>query len=209
MVSARESGGLPLFTVEDEDGEHALVYSTPRRLVEAWGSITAATVDFKDLLPAWPEGVDLVIDAGHPEAVEVRTELIRLTALEVAGIPTATSAQPSPDAEFRVPADEPVQVLAVTRDVAESVPGIVAMWRAEMLNPEPPRRPVLALVVAVEAGLDAAERAAVGATLSKAIEQADPTPVVMWLSRPEAASEDQRFIDAVTALDSPYWQRTA
>lgn len=135
MESTATSEGPPLFVVEDDDGWHALVYSTARRLVQVAGEVTAASVPFATLLMAWPPGVDLVIDPGHPEALEVPLELVRATALEVAGVPTGTTLQPSPaDADARRPDPEPVQVLGVSREVAETFPEVQSLHRAELVD---------------------------------------------------------------------------
>jgi hypothetical protein len=130
--SGADGGGPPLYVVEDEDGRHALVFTTARRLVQAVGGITAAAVPFVTLLMAWPEDVDLVIDPGHPEALEVPLEILRAVALEAAGVPTGTSLQPSPHgADARRPDPEPVQVLGITRDIAQSYGEVLALHRAE------------------------------------------------------------------------------
>ncbi len=87
----------PLFVIEDDGGRHALIYSTPRRLVDAFGGgTTAASIPFATLLLAWPEETDLVIDAGHPDALEVPAQILHHVQLEAAGIPTGTALEPAP-----------------------------------------------------------------------------------------------------------------
>jgi hypothetical protein len=78
-----DGAGPPMYVVEDDDGRHALVYTTAERLVMAWGGITAATVPLASLLVRWPADIDLVIDAGLPEARELPVEMVDLARREV------------------------------------------------------------------------------------------------------------------------------
>ncbi len=200
--------GAPMYVIDDGDGRHALVYTTRERLVQAWGKdIRGATIDFTTLLMVWPEGVDLVIDAGHPEALEVPSELVRHTALEAAGIPTGTSLQPSPaGADARVPEPEPVQILGATRVVADRMPEVRALHRAEMVNREPDPRPVLHVVVGLDA-VDNARLDGIMAEFTGAVSEVDPNPVAFLPVVEGKATELQHVVDAIAAVDSPYWER--
>jgi hypothetical protein len=207
VESTTTSEGPPLFVIEDEDGKHAFVYSTPRRLVQAAGGITAASVPFATLLMGWPEDVDLVIDPGHPEALEVPLELLRATALEVAGIPTGTALQPSPGgADARLPDPEPVQVLGVSRELAEGFEEVLSLHRAELVNREPDARPVLYLVVTMLPVSDE-RKGEIMSGFSAAISEVDPNPFGMLPVCQGTPSQYEDLVAAVTGLDEPYWQR--
>ena len=78
---------------------------------------------------AWPDGVDLVLDAGLPTAYEVPEQVLGMVALDAAGVPTAAGLAPSPGAIARVPVPEAVQVVGVTREVAGSLPEVRALYR--------------------------------------------------------------------------------
>jgi hypothetical protein len=207
VESTASSEGPPLFVVEDEDGRHALVYSTPRRLVQAAGAITAASVPFATLLLAWPPGVDLVIDPGHPEALEVSLELLRATALEAAGVPTGTSLQPSPaGSDARRPDPEPVQVLGASREVAEKFAEVQSLHRAELVNREPDARPVLHVVVTM-AAVSEERLHEIMTAFSGAISDVDPNPIGLLPVVPGTRSRYEDLVAAVTGLDEPYWRR--
>jgi hypothetical protein len=207
VESTADSDGPPLYIVEDEDGRHAFVYSTARRLVQAAGEITAASVPFATLLMAWPEGVDLVIDPGHPEALEVPPELLRATALEVAGIPTGTSLQPSPEgADARLPDPEPVQVLGVSRELAEGIDEVLSLHRAELVNREPDARPVLYLAITMSP-VSAERKDEIMSAFSAAISDVDPNPFGLLPVLHGTPSNYRHLVDAVTGLEEPYWKR--
>lgn len=207
VESTATTEGPPLLVVEDGDGRHALVYSTARRLVQAAGEVTAASVPFATLVMAWPPDVDLVIDPGHPEALEVPLELVRATALEVAGVPTGTSLQPSPaGVDARRPDPEPVQVLGVSREVAQTIPEVKSLHRAELVNREPAARPVLHIVVTMAPVSDERLREVMTA-FTHAIGEADPNPVALLVVREGNPSRHEDLVAAVTGVDDPYWRR--
>ena len=134
VVSTRDGDLPPLFVIEDEGGRHALIYSTPRRLVESFGGgATAASIPFATLLLAWPEETDLVIDAGHPDALEVPAQILHHVQLEAAGIPTGTALEPAPGDHTSAPESELQQVVGTSRVVAAKSPEVAAMWRAVTL----------------------------------------------------------------------------
>lgn len=139
VESSRDGAGPPLYVVEDDDGRDAFVYSTPRRLVDAFGAgVTAASVPFSTLVLGWPDRTDLVIDPGHADALEVSAQVLQHVALEIAGVPTGTSLQPAPGDTTQVPSPELAQIIGVTRSVAEQNPEVSALWRAVTV----PARPV-------------------------------------------------------------------
>jgi hypothetical protein len=208
VESSAGTDGAPLYVVEDEDGRHALVFTTARRLVESAGAVTAATIPFTTLLMGWPAGVDLVLDPGHPEALEVPVELLQATALEAAGVPSGTGLQPAPaGVEARRPEPEPVQVLGVTRAVAETLDEVLALHRAELVNREPGARPVLHLVVTL-AAVDDERLGQVMTALVSAVGEVDPNPVAMLPVQDGKASSHQDLVEAVIGVDEPYWQRS-
>jgi hypothetical protein len=91
------------------------LYSSARRLVEAWGNTTAASVAFATLAAAWPDDVDIVIDAGLPDALEVPRQLVEQAISEVAGIPTATSVSPASHGNIvRLPDPEIAQIIGLS-----------------------------------------------------------------------------------------------
>ena len=205
--SSSQAEGPPLYVLEDDDGQHALAYTTPRRLVAAWGGITAATVPFSTLILGWPSGVDLVLDAGLPEALALPAEVLRLAALEVGGLPTAAGVSFSPDGvDVRRPGQEPQQVMGHTVVVADRVSEVKALYRAELVNREPAPRPLLAVVVRLQE-VDDERRSEIGRIFVRAIAEVDPQPVAVLLDDPGSASAHQQLIDSVIALDPPYWQR--
>lgn len=86
--STRAGDTPPFYLVEDEAGRHAFVYSTPARLLAAFGAdSTAASVAFSTLLMCWPEETDLVIDPGHPGALEVPLAVLGQVMVELGSRP--------------------------------------------------------------------------------------------------------------------------
>jgi hypothetical protein len=206
--ASEETEGPPLYVLEDEDGKHALVYSTAKRLVQAMGGITAATVPFAALATAWPEDVDLVIDPGHPEAYEVSVDTLRYVVLEVAGIPSAVTTALSPeDLAARRPDPERLHVLEMSRVCAERAPEIRALYRAELTNPAISDDPMLYLVVETDAFDDDLRRAETMHVLAATTAKVDSAPLGILHSEDGQESPRQNLIDAVVALDPPYWQR--
>lgn len=209
LVSATgPQDGPPLYVIEDDAGHHALLYTSMRRLVEAWGEgITAATVPFVTLLMGWPSGVDVVLDAGHPEALEVPAELVRDAALDAAGVPTGTSLQPSPaGVDARVPDPEPVQVIGVTRELAARTPEVRALHRAELVDREPAARPVLGVVVDLDP-VDEHRLDEVMTGFVRAVSQVDPNPIRLLPVVADRPSRHPELVDAVRGADTPYWTR--
>lgn len=204
----RGPDGPPLYVLEDDEGRHALAYTSAAALVRAWGDgVTAATVPMASLLAAWQPGVDLVLNAGLPTARVVPESLLEQAAYDAVGVPTAVALRPSPaGTDLSLPNPEPVQVIGATRDAAAHFPEVRAMWRASALDREPAARPVLTLVV--EFGDTSPERVAEAmSALAEAIAAVDPLPVRLLAATPGGAGGHAALADEVKALDAPYWTR--
>lgn len=200
--------GPPLYVVDDDEGRHALAYTSAAALVRAWGDgVTAATVPMATLLAGWQPGIDLVLDAGLPTARVVPESLLEQAAYDVAGVPTAAALRPSPaGTDLSLPDPEPVQVIGATRDAAAGFPEVRALWRASALDREPAARPVLTLVV--EFGETSPERVAeVMSALTETIATVDPLPVRLLAVTPGGGGPHAQLADEVKALDAPYWTR--
>ncbi len=211
VVSSRSTGeaGPPLWVVEDGDGRHALVFSTAARLVAAFGDGTGgATLPFASLAAAWPEGVDLVLDAGSPDALEVPLPVLRHVLLEIAGVPTATALLPAPGDRSRRPQPEPVQLLGATREAAAGLPEVRALSRAETLADVPSPRPVLDVLVDLDP-VDDARLEQVMAALAQAATAVEPRPLRLTACVDGAARTHPELADAVRGVDEPYYRRDA
>lgn len=196
-----------LYVVEDDEGRHAFLYSSARRLVDAFGAGTgAASVPFPTLLLGWPDGVDLVLDPGTPDALEVPLAVLQHVRLEIAGVPTGTSVQPSPGDRPRLPAVELVQLIGATRTLAERLPEVRALWRSETLPDVPSTRPVLDLHVDLDAVTEE-RRHAVLQLLGDAAAEAEPRPLRVTASVEGVPCSDLELVTAVKALDAPYYVR--
>jgi hypothetical protein len=211
-LAGADDGDIPLFVIDDEDGHHALVYSSPQSLTSAWksrGRMTAAAVPMPALLARWPEGTDLVIDAGLPQARQLSMDALREVALDAAGVPTAAGIELSPEGyDVVVPDPEPVQAIGATRVVADRADVVQAMWRAVTRDHEPLARDVLTVVVAFPADTARTAIAEAMSALSTALSEADPSPARLIAETGAADSDHRELIDRVRALDSPYWSRT-
>ncbi|MDQ1684882.1 MAG: hypothetical protein QOC82_1619 [Frankiaceae bacterium] len=207
--AAPADGDLPLYIVEDDEGRHAFVYSSPRALVDAWGpGVTAASVRMAALLARWPDGTDLVIDAGTPRARQVPPELLRQAGLDAAGVPTPAALRPSPAGwDLHQPSTEPVQVIGVTRTVAESAPAVLRLWRAVTVDREPDARPTLNIVVEFAAATDGAEISRVMTQLGRSIGEVDPQPVRLLAYVDGAVGDNALLVHAIRHFDDPYWER--
>jgi hypothetical protein len=161
------------------------------------------------LLARWPEGTDLVIDAGLPQARQLSMEALREVALDAAGVPTAAGIELSPEGyDVVVPDPEPVQAIGATRAVAERLEVVQALWRGVTRDHEPLARGVLTIVVAFPAGTARTAIAEEMSALSTALGEVDPAPVRLIADTGAADSDHRELIDRVRALDSPYWSRT-
>lgn len=200
-------GEVPLYCIEDDDGVHALLYSSARRLVQAWGAITAASATFVTLAAAWPDDADIVIDAGLPDALEVPRPLVEQAIAEVAGIPTATSVSPSLHGNVvRLPDPEIAQIIGSTREFAPSVPELRALWRAETLPNEPSPRPLLMLLAWFDA-VDDERLHEVMTGLSAAASAGDPRPIGLLAAVADRAQAHAELAQSIRELDGPYWSR--
>lgn len=196
-----------LYVVEDEDGGHALLYTTPERLVTAWGPTTAASVPMVTLLQGWPPGVDAVLDAGHAEALVVPVEVLRDVALHCAGVPTASALRPSSAGVLaRRPEPTPVHVLSAARGAASTVPEVRALSCAEVLDLEPDARPVLTVVVDLSA-VDEARLSQVMGGLVEVLGSADPRPLRLVAVVEGRVGDSEGLVDAVRTAVEPFWQR--
>jgi hypothetical protein len=211
-IAGAEDGDVPLYVLEDEDGRHALVYSSPRSLVEAWksqGQTTAAAVRLPALLARWPSGTDLVLDAGLPQARVISRAMLEQVALDSAGVPTASALSPSPAGwDTQLPDPEPAQVIGATRVAAADLPEVRALWRAVTVDREPLARQVLTIVVDVEPGTNRERLDDVMSALAAAIAESDPQPVRLVAKTDEPTNHHQLIAD-VTGIDAPYWERSS
>jgi hypothetical protein len=209
VVSTRDGELPPLYVIEDDEGRHALIYSTPRRLVESFGAgVTAASIPFATLLLAWPDATDVVIDAGHPDALVVPAPILHHVQLETAGIPTGTALEPAPGDHTSAPESELEQVIGSSRIVAERSPEVAAMWRAVTLPAGPAPRPVIDVLVDFDPVGD--ERiSAVMTELAAAISDAEARPVRMLASVGGVAAQHPQLAEAIRAADAPYYRRQA
>lgn len=204
----RGPDGPPLYVIEDDEGRHALAYTSAASLVRAWGEgVTAATVPMATLLADWQPGVDLVLDAGLPTARVVSEALLEQAAYDAVGVPTAVALRPSPaGTDLSLPDPEPVQVIGATRDAAARFPELRALWRASALDREPAARPVLTLVA--EFSEASPERVSeVMSELAEAIAAVDPLPVRLLAVVPGRNGPSAALAEQVKALDAPYWTR--
>ena len=197
--------GAPLYVVADDDGGHALLYTTPQRLVAAWGATTAASIPFATLLQAWPQGVDAVLDAGHAEEVVLPVEVLRDVALHVAGVPTAAALTPSPAGVLaRRPDPAPQQLLDAAREAAETARQVRALSCAEVLDREPTSRPVLTVV-----DLDAVHDDRLSQVMGGLVERivaAEPRPVRLVAVVEGHRSGSADLVDEVRSVVRPFWQ---
>jgi len=205
-----DDGGPPLLVVTDEDGQHALVYSSPAALVEAWkkqGQVTAAAVPMATLLAGWPADVDLVIDAGLPQAYQVSEQTLEIVAMDAAGVPTADALRPSPEGwDTLVPDPEPAQIIGVTRELADTMPEITALWRGVTRDHEPLARDVLNLVVELVPGTPDERVGEIMNVMIEATGELDPQPLRLLADLGEP-SPNARLIQDVKAVDDPFWSR--
>ena len=204
----RGPDGPPLYVLEDDEGRHAVAYTSAAALVRAWGGgVTAATVPMATLLAAWQPGVDLVLDAGLPTARVVPEGLLEQAAYDAVGVPTPVALRPSPaGTELSLPDPEPVQAIGATRDAAGHFPELQGLWRASALDREPAARPVLTLVA--EFGEVSPERVhEVMSALAEAIASVDPLPVRLLAVTPGGGGPHAALAEQVRALDAPYWTR--
>ena len=209
VVSTRDGDLPPLYVIEDDGGRHALIYSTARRLVEAFGAgVTAASIPFATLLLAWPEETDVVIDAGHRDALEVPAQILHHVQLEVAGIPTGTALEPAPGDRTSAPGSELDQVVGSSRVVAERSPEVATMWRAVTLPAGPAPRPVIDVLVDFDA-VDDKRLSDVMAEMAAAISEAEARPVRLLASVGGVAAQHPQLAEAIRAADGPYYRRSA
>lgn len=202
-----DSDGPPLYVVEDADGQHAFLFSTARRLVEAFGKgVGGASVPFPVLAVAWPAGVDVVLDPGHPQALEVPLDVLQHVLLEVAGVPTGTALQPSPGDRSRIPSPELAQLMGATVEAAAALPEVQALYRAETLPDVPSPRPVIDVHVELDA-VDDDRLREIMTTLSDAASAVEPRPLRMTASVAGVVRTHDRLAAAVRAVDAPYYRR--
>lgn len=203
--------GPPLYVVEDDDGVHGLVYSSPARLLEAWGATTtAASVPGATLLAAWPAGVDLVIDAGLPTAYVVPSRLVDEIARALQGRPEPLAHAGPPEV-----VDDPASpaVIAVTGRWAQQTPEAQAAWSATLTPAPNPGASAEAaglervLVVRLVEDVSLQRLNDVMNDLHDRLLEATGEDHVLVPAIAGRTSVDQPLIDAVGQRLQPYWAR--
>jgi hypothetical protein len=111
-------------------------------------------------------------------------------------------------ADARRPDPEPVQVLGITRDIAQSYGEVLALHRAEMVNREPDARPVLHVLVTLEP-VDDERFVEIMTALRAGISEVHPDPVALLAVQHGGEPSHPDLVAAVTGLDDPYWRRDA